>query len=314
MSLTTLRARYGETHPDVVRAQREVAALEQSVGGSAGARAAAERERDAARAELDATAQRYTPEHPDVQRARRRLDAAEAALRTASAGTATAARPDNPAYIQLQAQLAGTRAELGAALEQRKVVVDALQRYQELALKTPLVEREYGDITGALTEASAQRDDLVRRELTAQLGQNLEAELKGERFSLIEPPSFPLDPVKPNKLLVLLIGMVLAAGSGVGMVTVLHVLDDAVYSVKDVAAVVGEPPLVVVPQVRTRYDRLRIWSLRLLALAAVGAVIGVILWWIHTTFIPLEVLWIELRQRVADRLAGLAGLLGDRAP
>jgi len=309
LQLTSLRARYGETHPDVVRTAREVAALEQSVGGSSSARATAERERDAARAEHDAAAQRYTADHPDVQRARRRLDAAEAAVRSAPSGTSASGRPDNPAYIQLQAQLAATRAELAAAVEQRKSVVDTLGRYQQLALKAPLVEREYQELARALEEASLQRDDFVKRETTAQLGQALETELKGERFSLIEPPSFPLDPVKPNKLLVLLVGMVLAAGSGVGMVTLLHILDDAIYSVKDVAAIVGEPPLVVVPRVVTRYDRIWNWAVRLAIVAAVAAMIGGLLYWIHTTFIPIDVLAYEIQRRIGGKLEGLTTIL-----
>jgi uncharacterized protein involved in exopolysaccharide biosynthesis len=310
LQLATLRARYGETHPDVVRTAREVAALERTVGASAGDRAAAERARDAARAEHEAVLQRYTPEHPDVQAARRRLDAAEAAVRAAQAGTSGATRPDNPAYITLEGQLAATRADLGATIEQRKGVVETLERYRELMTKAPLVEREYSELMRALAELTALRDDVARRETTAQLGQTLETELKGERFSLIEPPTFPLDPVKPNKLLVMLIGFVLAAGSGIGMVTVLHLLDDAVYTVKDVASVVGEPPLVVVPRVVTVYDRALGWALRLLVVAVVATLVGLLLYWIHTTFIPLDVLAYDIQRRVASRLEGLTAILG----
>ena len=43
--------------------------------------------------------------------------------------------------------------------------------------------------------------------MEAQLAQNLETNRKGERFTLIEPPLPPEEPVSPNRLAVLIIGL-----------------------------------------------------------------------------------------------------------
>src|SRR5690606_10637062 len=110
--------------------------------------------------------------------------------------------------IQLQAQLSSARAELGAIQGQRSEAVEALQRYQERLSRAPLVEQHYAALMAQLTQLTTVRDDLLQRERAAQLGQNMETELKGERFSLIEPPSFPISPASPNQILVLAVGLV----------------------------------------------------------------------------------------------------------
>ena len=52
---------------------------------------------------------------------------------------------------------------------------------------------------------------------TAQIAQNLETNRKGERFTLIEPPLPPEEPVSPNRLAVLIIGLILSAAIAAGV-------------------------------------------------------------------------------------------------
>lgn len=298
MELSALRARYGSQHPDVIRVSRQVRSLEESLGVAPEA-GRFERERELIEARLSELRQRYTADHPDVQRAQRELAAVDrslASVRRSSQGSGEA-RPDNPAYIQLQSDLSAVRAELPSLAEQRAKVSVEIDRLEGLLIQTPIVEREYSRLDLALQEAITAREDLAQREMTAQLGQNLEAEAKGERFALIEPPLLPTDPVKPSKLLIAALGMVLAVGSGVGMVTMSHLLDDNVYSTRDVAQVIGEAPLSVVPRVVTFRDRLRSGGVLALVLLAFCAAIGGVLWYVHTYLVPIDVLAYGLERR-----------------
>jgi len=231
IELATMRARYGPDHPDVVRAARDVKSLEDMMGMAPGL-ASLERQRDVASQNLQDVQTRYKDDHPDVQRAKRELQNADAAIAGARHNPSNGNpddQPDNPIYISLQTDLSAVQTQLPALIEQRQKVIQEIDEVQTLVMKTPMVEREYDQLESRLEEATKLREDLAQKELAAQLGQNLEVELKGERFSLIEPPLLPTDPKKPRRILLVILGFVLSVGGGFGMVVMTQVLDDAPY-------------------------------------------------------------------------------------
>lgn len=300
--LATMAARYGPDHPDVVKLKREVGGLERMLGVQPSPADLAA-ERALLQVELEALRSRYTEEHPDVRRAQRELERIEVALRSpGSEKSNSPARPDNPAYIQLQAQLNSVQSQLSALQRQRTDVDAELEAFQELVLKTPLVEREYARLERNLADANALRDELAQKEATAELGQSLETEQKAERFSLIEPPSLPATPIKPDRLAILLVGIALSMAGGLGVVALAEVLDDAIHSPREVAQIVGEGPLAVIPRIRTSVDQTRVWSLRFAGLAVLLVGAGGAAWWVHTHYVPLDIAWYDLQRRTLIKM------------
>ena len=55
-----------------------------------------------------------------------------------------------------------------------------------------------------------------RRATSARLSENLEAENKGERFTLLKRAGLPSIPVEPNRTAIIFLGVVLAIGIIVG--------------------------------------------------------------------------------------------------
>lgn len=302
LDLATLSARYGSEHPDVVKLQRELHGLEALVGGSSGV-AALQRERARLREELASLRQRYTGDHPDLQRTERQLEQIEASIRAArSGGDGSASSPDNPAYVQLQAQLNVVRSESSAIERQRAAVTEQIKALQERMTKAPMVEREHARLERALADANAQRDELSRKEGIARLGQSLEAEQKAERFSLIEPPSLPAAPIKPDRRAVVLIGLVLAIGAGLGVVAAAEAFDDAVHSPKDISQMFGEAPLAVIPRIVTSAESARVWGLRTALVVVIMVVTGGAGWWLHTRYTPLDVAWYGWQRRALAKV------------
>lgn len=301
--LASLTARYGTEHPDVIRARREVEVLERSVGGAGGGRRGLEQDRDRLAAELATLRQRYSDDHPDVRRAQRELDGISDALRVAGSsrgGAATSSRQSNPAYVTLQAQLAGIRSDLAATQEQRAKVDAVLASVQQLLLRMPDAEREYGAMQRQLTDAMALRDEIAGKETASRLGQAAESELKGERLSLIEPPSLPDEPVRPNRPLILVLGLALAIGGGAGTVALRQMLDDAVWTSSDLVQVMGAAPLAIVPRIDTPADRARRWALAGASCVALLAVIGGGVYLADRRYGPLDVFAYELQRKAGD--------------
>ncbi len=162
----------------------------------------------------------------------------------------------------------------------------------------PLVEREYMRIMRELQNANGSYQDVKSKLTTAMRGEELEAERKSERFSLIEPPQLPTDPASPNRVAIVMLGFILSLGAGVGGAALSEMLDQSVHNSKQLAAITGAAPLAVVPYIRTRDDTIRTWRRAATYAAAACVVLGVGLTFFHYNIKPLDVLWSVAQRRL----------------
>lgn len=269
--LAALKARYAADHPDVLRVEREVAGLEAVVGADDDANDLLRR-LDEARGQLGAARERYSSDHPDVQRLARVVDALEAALRDSkSVERVRRAREgaDNPAYLQVRTQLRLVEQDREAALREAEALRAQRGEYERRMATAPDVEKAYRQLATEYQSAQTKYQEVRAKQMEATLGQNLEAERKGERFTLIEPPLPPDEPVSPNRPVVLLLGLLASALLAAGIGVVREILDGTVRGAGELARLVDVPPLVTVPLVLTSDERAR--RLRALRYSWVGA-------------------------------------------
>jgi len=305
----SLQGIYGPKHPDVMKLSREIEALKLETDARADP-AELERQLDALKTELAVAREKYAATHPDVIRLQRQIAATQAALSGAASApdkAAPAAKPDSPAYIQLQAQLEAIGSERRALTGQHAALEAKMKDIEQRILAAPQIERAYVLLQRDYESALASYREVRAKETAAQLGQALESERKGERFSLIEPPDLPLLPVKPNRLAILVLGFVFSVAAGVGCVALFENLDQSVYGPKRLAFLTGAPPLVVLPYIKNRSDDRRRWSHAVLSFAGAAVVIDGGLYLVQTYFIPLDVLWSIAEQRITNYLAGIGG-------
>jgi uncharacterized protein involved in exopolysaccharide biosynthesis len=74
---------------------------------------------------------------------------------------------------------------------------------------------------------------LLQKLETAKITQRLEASKQGTRYTVIDPPRLPLYPSKPNKLVVVFLGLLLGATSGTGLVFGKEFLDQSFLDIED---------------------------------------------------------------------------------
>jgi polysaccharide biosynthesis transport protein len=310
--LADAQALYGPNHPDVERLSREVAGLEGQSHDTADINDLRRSLQDA-QTQLAAAQQRYGPEYPDrirleklVPALQKDLDAATAAQAAKAsanaAGTDTGVmKPkdaDNPAYIQIEAQLSETRNELDAlAAEETRLRAERDGYVHKLALE-PETEKEYRELNVDYDNTKLKYQELRAKQQEATVSKNLEADRKGERFTLIEPPLVPEEPESPNRPLVLALGLVLSLGLGVGAGAVNESLDGSVRDRRDLVALLAGPaPLAIIPHIELAAVRPSPWRRRLLLALAVLIALGVALTAINFFYRPLDVLWFELLRR-----------------
>jgi polysaccharide biosynthesis transport protein len=245
-------ATYSDTHPDVIRLKSQIAALEQELGRQDSFRDT-ERELEQARADLAKAREIDTDEHPDVVRLTRQVALLEDQLKNAPSTPATPVageKPDNPAYIQIQASREEARTERTSLIAQQTQLRARLAELEQRSAATPMIERDYSALMSDLESAQKKHAEVQQKQMEAQLGENLETERKGERFTLIEPPIEPQKPVRPNRILILALGIVLALGTAVGLMWLLEALDTRIRGRDDIIALLQVPPLAVIPWIR----------------------------------------------------------------
>lgn len=304
-----LATRYSPEHPDRQRIERELAALRQEVGASA--KADLSQRRAELAGSLAAARGRYSSDHPDVQRLERELEDVE--RRIAAPGTGGPAQPStqsaqNPAYVQLQSRLDALAIEMQGLEQTQKDLEERIKIYQERLMAAPNVEREYNNLTRGYENAVAKFREVKDKQLEAELAQALERERKAERFTLIEPPLVPDEPIKPNRPAIMMLGVVFSIGAGVGHLALREMLDKGIRSLRVIQSISGMPPLAVVPLIQTPADRRR--RVRRGAILAGAAVVtlAVGLVTIHVFYRPLDLLWFTLLRRLEPLMPSAATL------
>lgn len=195
---------------------------------------------------------RFSPQYPDVIAVK-----AEIAKLTAGKGLLKEEAPDNPAYVTLAAQLASVRSEIASVGKQIAANDRKSSRYRNSIEGTPRVEEAYKTLVNERDNLLRKYNELMQKHMEAQVAQGLEKDQKGERFTVVEPALLPEKPDKPNRLAIILVGLVLGVGAGVGSTALLEFGDQTIRSAEELAKATSFPVLGVIPEILHKQERLQ---------------------------------------------------------
>jgi succinoglycan biosynthesis transport protein ExoP len=296
-----LSAKYGPKHPTVVHLQKQIDALKAEVGTS-DAPTSTQATLSQLQAQLAEALQRYGEKHPTVQKLRKQLDdlQAEIAKQPTSTSMISAPQgpPDNPMYIQMQNQLGEITAQVQGLQMEMADLQARSDAMQQRVLQTQAMSGEYDSLRQQYEAAVKRFQDFKDKEADAQVAQSMEQQSKSETFSVIEAPEFPDLPIKPNRKLLLVAGVVLSSMLAAAAMLALEMLDSKVYEPRGLQMVFGEVPLATVPYITTPRERAARWIKRgAIVLAGIAAIGGTLLA-VHTLYMPLDVLWAAFINRI----------------
>ena len=243
---------------------------------------------------------RFSEEYPDVKKTRAEIAELEQQLEAEEANkTVQKGPPDNPTYISISSQLANTRAEIALLQNQIAELNLSIAEYQRRLAATPRVEETYNALVMERNNTQIKYNDLMAKHMEARVAQGLEKEQKGERFTLIEPPRRAEKPFKPNRLAIMLIGVVLGIGAGVGWAALREFSDDAVRSADQLVFATKFPVLAGIPEIHTPEDITRLRKKRIVLAAGTACAIVVALLVFHFAIMDLDIFWAKLTRRLA---------------
>jgi len=196
---------------------------------------------------------------------------------------------ENPAYVTLTTQIESARTEVASLQRQREALKDKLKVFNQRLEETPKLEQEYLALTRDYTNATAKYQEVMNKILEARISEGMEEHQKGEKFTLIDPASYPEKPVSPKRWLIILAGFILGLGSGVGAVALAEQLDHSLDSAQDLTSLTGLPVLGTIIRIVTKEDLIRAKRRRRFVWAATGISLFLGLTLFHLLYMDLWV-------------------------
>lgn len=226
------------------------------------------------KAQLAAIQTQYTERHPDYRRLKEQIARAEqmkqqmsdelqAAAPPSKKGedpveTGTAIHPTTMAemreispMLQLEGQLRSAQMEMQNRQKLASQLEAQIEEYQTRLKETPVREQQLADLTRDYDMSRANYDSLLAKRNQSELATSLEKRQQGEQFRIIDPPSFPMKPYKPNRLLFGLGGLLTGMFLGIAAIAASELLDGRIFHESDFNKLVSAPVLAEIPPLPT---------------------------------------------------------------
>jgi hypothetical protein len=239
------------------------------------------------RQELAQLQTRYSDKYPDIIALKEQIRALEARAAEPPATPAPAPRrgrhdlrlPPENAYLQsLMQQLDQANVEAKASGEEIGYLTRQIAVYNRRLENTPKREQELALIARDYETTKQLFQSLLAKRGEADMAADLEQRQKSEQFRILAGAAVPSSPAGPNRLRLLLVGLLAALGTSGLAVLLAENLDTSYRRLDEVRMALPVPVLSVIPSIITERDRQRRTRRRRLAAAAVAvgllAVIG----------------------------------------
>jgi polysaccharide chain length determinant protein (PEP-CTERM system associated) len=223
--------------------------------------------------ELDSLVQRYSNKHPDVIRAKKEIQALENDSSEPIPGqpNSTKSSTISPVKRVLLTQITDIDSEMKALHMQSEGMRSQISVLQARVDTTPVRALELSKISRGYDITLRKYQDLLAKSLESELSENMEKKQKSEQFQILDPANFPVKPARPNRLMIILMGLGAGLAGGIGLAIFWDNLDSSFRRAEEISAYVNVPLLAILPALVTRGSVLEQRRAQgLLVLASIG--------------------------------------------
>ncbi|HXM20973.1 MAG TPA: GNVR domain-containing protein [Terriglobales bacterium] len=250
--LADLQSHYTERHPDYRKVKQQIAQLEKMKQQMANDLAAAASQNNTAQ---NGAAQSNAAQNKNGNTGAPR-DTGKSDVIDAHPTSFAEMREMSP-MLQLEGQVQSNQMDI----QNREKLVTRLeaqiQEYQTRLNEAPVREEQFADLTRDYNQSRANYDSLLSKRNQSELATSLEKRQQGEQFRIIDPPSFPAKPYKPDRMLFGFAGLLAGVFVSVAAVTSLELVDDRIYDESDFEKLVKAPVLTEIPPLPTALETIR---------------------------------------------------------
>ncbi len=219
-----------------------------------------------------------TEQHPLVKELRQRITIAKNELQSGSYQVSGTEGPiPTPLYESLKQELDKvTNKENINALDSVAYAANTTQEDPNTSIYKLILMDKLDSVLARDMRVNENIYNMLLQKLeTAKITQRLEASKEGTRYSIIDPPRLPLKPVKPNKMLVIFLGIFIGGFSGTGLVLGREFMDHSFLDIEDAKDNLEFPVLGAISRLTTQeeIDKEKYKKKKLITIALVSSAV-----------------------------------------
>ena len=161
--------------------------------------------------------------------------------------------------------------------DQQRIVRNRLDEISTILSTAPEIERELNVLERELKRKQDQFTVVTTRKAEAEVGQLLQERQQGSRFEVLETAILPEAPISRSRKQIAMMGGVGSIMAAVVAAVLLELLNPAIRTPSQMERALGMTPVVSVPRVSVRRERIRRRMLQVGGIAAVLLVVPVVL-------------------------------------
>jgi polysaccharide chain length determinant protein (PEP-CTERM system associated) len=181
----------------------------------------------------------YTDSYPEIQRVKEDIRALDEQLKS---GHGSSKPVDSPEYARLASEL--------RALKQAEANLNSnIARNRSMLHSIPSAKATLDSLEREKFSQKTLYESMLSRQGQSEVSKQMEVQDKSTVFRVVDPAILPIKPVSPNRVKLILMGILGGIGGGLGLVLLRDQLDSTVKNM-EIAKSFGFPVLAVIPRIQ----------------------------------------------------------------
>ncbi|OGU23022.1 MAG: chain-length determining protein [Geobacteraceae bacterium GWF2_54_21] len=180
----------------------------------------------------------YTDNYPEIQRVKEDIRALDEQLKS---GQGVAKPVDSPEYAKLASELRAIR-------QAEANLSSTIARNRGLLHNIPAAKATLDSLEREKHSQKTLYEAMLARQGQSEVSKQMEVQDKSTVFRVVDPAVLPYKPVSPNRVKIILMGILAGIGGGLGIVLLKDQMDSTVKNV-DMAKNFGFSVLAVIPRI-----------------------------------------------------------------
>lgn len=164
----------------------------------------------------------------------------------------------------------------------------------------PLVEQEFNELTLNYDSSKRKYQEILSKLQTSRMAQEMDVSERGERFRVVDPPGYPHQPYKPNRILIIFIALVIGTLLGLGISVVQETMDHSIKTNDDIERLLGAPVIASVSFFVSDHQRKRHRLKRLVQVTTILLFLICSSFIVDRYVISIDDLWMTFQDRLVE--------------